>query len=258
MAKTSDDPQKIKLSKVLQSANRRGFSPRRLYVYDGCVIFVDLGCIWIYTPSSIAIRPGKGDVEILHIEPMEEAEDDTVFYDQMDIMLKDSKIEVEDSLILKDNCIFTAVRKRKWKSRKKHKLGIKLAVDLPTFLKDSALYNKARIAESHLHLILSTQVQPNAEEAKKEYESYIDSVLDQMSMISNSLSEERRQIDLLRKESQKRGNLQFVSLDIKHVHAISMHEKEIRSKKADLLLAKNMLKEAVANLGELVLMFLKS
>lgn len=255
MAKKSDDPRKIKLSKVLQSARRRGFSIRRLYVYDGCVIFVDMGCVWIYTPSSITIRPGKGDVEILHIEPMEEAEEDTVFYDQMDRMLKNSKVEVEDSLILKDNCIFTAVRKRKWKSRKKNKLGIKLAVDLPTFLKDAALYTKGRVAETHLHLILSTQVQPNAEEAKKEYESYVDSVLDQMSMISKSLSEEHRQINQLRKESQKRGSLQFVSLDIKNVHAISMHEKEIRRKKADMLFAKNMLKEAVANLGELVLMF---
>ena len=147
--------------------------------------------------------------------------------------------------------MYTAARRRKWKTRKSHKLGLRVAVDLPRFMKYPNTFKKSRIAEIHLHMIVNIPVGVALKSRKTQYEKYIDEVLNEMHKISDALREEIEGIREVREESSQ--NLKFVSVDIHAAHAVALHEKAIRNCNADQLLAKNLLKEGIANLASFAL-----
>ena len=253
---------KNSISTIERTCRKRGFTPRRVYVYDECVVFIDLGNLWIYVPSNMTVRPGRTMLKVVQIDPIEEqneevVEEDEQQFDQADRILarhglsSENDETVRDVTILKDNYVYTTARRRKWKTRKSHKLGLRVAVDLPRFMKYPNTFKKSRIAEIHLHMIVNIPVGVALKSRKTQYEKYIDEVLNEMHKISDALREEIEGIREVREESSQ--NLKFVSVDIHAAHAVALHEKAIRNCNADQLLAKNLLKEGIANLASFAL-----
>ncbi len=94
-------------------------------------------------------------------------------------------------------------------------------------------------------------VSEKLEHRKREYEAYIDSVLNEMHSISDTIRNEIKEIKKIRTDN--REHLKFVSVDIQAAHAVAKHEKNIRRCSAAQLEAKNLMKEAVANISAFVL-----
>jgi hypothetical protein len=223
---------KTPLSKVLTTCRKRGFNARRVYLYEGTVIFIDLGNLWIYVPSSMIVTPGRSILPIFQVDPISSTEDDDNIYDQAERIITRHGEDgpISDINIVKGHYIYTAARKRKWKTRKYHKLGLRIAADLPTFIEKVHVYTKPSITENHLHMILNIPVSEPLESRKREYEAYIDSILNEMHSISEA-----------------------VKSDIEAAHAVALHEKNIRRCNAAQHQAKNLMKEAVANVSAFLL-----
>ena len=263
--KKKGKPRQPTLARIERVCRNRGFTPRRVYVFDECVIFIDLGNLWVYVPSALTVSPGRTSLKVMQIDPVEELreqiiEQDELIYDQADRLLAryggsgdDQHAEaVKDATILKENYVFTAARRRKWRTRaSSRKLGLRVAVDLPRFMKYPNTFKKSRIAEIHLHMVVNIPVPVALAPRKKQYERYIDEVLGEMHKISAGLREEIEGIRDVREESGK--NIKFVSIDIHAAHAVALHEKAIRNCNADQFLAKNLLKEGIANLAAFAL-----
>jgi hypothetical protein len=92
-------------------------------------------------------------LKVVQIDPIEEhneevVEEDEQQFDQADRILarhglsSENDETVRDVTILKDNYVYTAARRRKWKTRKSHKLGLRVAVDLPRFMKYPNTFKK--------------------------------------------------------------------------------------------------------------------
>ena len=244
---------KTPLSKVLTTCRKRGFNARRVYLYEGTVIFIDLGNLWIYVPSSMIVTPGRSILPIFQVDPISSNEDDDNIYDQAERIITRHGEDgpISDINIVKGHYIYTAARKRKWKTRKYHKLGLRIATDLPTFIEKPHVYTKPSVAENHLHMILNIPVSESLEPRKREYEAYIDSILNEMHSISEAVKSETQAIRRIRNDS--REHLRFVSVDIEAAHAVALHEKNIRRCNAAQHQAKNLMKEAVANVSAFLL-----
>ncbi len=246
-------PKKTPLSKLLSVCRKRGFTPRRVYMYEGTVIFIDLGNLWIYIPSRMLVVAGRSILPLLQVDPVMPGEADEGVYEQAGRIIErhGSDGPITDINIMKGHYVYTAARKRKWKTRKYHKLGLRIAVDYPDFVGRPHVYRKANIAETHLHMILNIPVSEKLEHRKREYEAYIDSVLNEMHSISDTIRNEIKEIKKIRTDN--REHLKFVSVDIQAAHAVAKHEKNIRRCSAAQLEAKNLMKEAVANISAFVL-----
>jgi hypothetical protein len=210
-------------------------------LYEGTVIFIDLGNLWIYVPSSMIVTPGRSILPIFQVDPISSNEDDDNIYDQTERIITRHGEDgpISDINIVKGHYIYTAARKRKWKTRKYHKLGLRIAADLPTFIEKPHVYTKPSVTENHLHMILNIPV------------SYIDSILNEMHSISEAVKSETQAIRRIRSDS--REHLRFVSVDIEAAHAVALHEKNIRRCNAAQHQAKNLMKEAVANVSAFLL-----
>ena len=242
----------MSLKKIINVCVKRGFNPRRVYIYDDTVIFIDLGQLWIYVSSSLVVKP-SGDFPILHADPIpvtdESERSDNELYDQVDRIA--SKSVYKDGSIVKDKFIYTGVRRRKWKIRKRQTLGFKIAVDLRTFMSKKNLYTKPRVSEAYLSIVMNIPVLKEMRSVKEEYAQYIDIILDKMQQSADEIKGQRRQIRDIR---DKAGNhLKFVSVDITAAHSVSKIEKDIRQLKADQLYAKTLLKEAMTNMVKFAL-----
>jgi hypothetical protein len=249
---------RVSLARIQTACHKRGFNLRRVYEYDDSVVFFDLGNLWVYVPSDITVNPGKTYIQVLHTNPVPETEEmvenDAVFYDQCDRILSrcvgDSDMGV-DASIVEGRYVYTAARRRKWKIRRAHKRGLRVAVDLPTFLRHSSFYRKSRITELHLHMIIGIPVPKTLQARKKEYESYIDNVLEIMIRVSDAVRSYVEKIKKVREEG--REHLKFVSIDIDTANEVARCERKIRRCNTDQLHAKNLLKEAVGNMAAFVL-----
>jgi hypothetical protein len=246
-------PKKTSLSTLLTVCRNRGFTPRRVYMYEGTVIFIDLGNLWIYIPSRMSVVAGRSVVPLLQADPVMPVDSDEGVYEQSGRIIERHGRDgpITDVNIMKGHYVYTAARKRKWKTRKYHKLGLRIAVDYPDFVSNPHVYRKANIAETHLHMILNTPVSEQLEPRKQEYEAYIDSILNEMHSISDAIQKEIKKIKKIRNDN--REHLKFVSVDIQAAHAVAKHEKNIRKCSAAQLEAKNLMKEAVANISAFVL-----
>lgn len=248
----------VSLARIQTACHKRGFNLRRVYEYDDSVVFFDLGNLWVYVPSDLTVKPGRTYLQVLHTNPIPDTEEmeerDAVFYDQCDRILSRCVGESDtgvDASIVEGRYVYTAGRRRKWKIRRSHKRGLRVAVDLPTFLRHSSFYRKSRISELHLHMIIGVPVPKTLHARKKEYESYIDNILEIMLKISDVV---RSHIDQIREVRENtREHLKFVSIDIEAAHEVASSERKIRRCNADQLHAKNLLKEAVGNMAAFVL-----
>jgi hypothetical protein len=245
----------VSLARIQTAGHKRGFNLRRVYEYDDSVVFFDFGNLWVYVPSDMAVKPGKTYLQVLHTSPVPDPSDkDDMYYDQADRILAKSVGNPElgvDLSIVDQRYVYTAARRRKWKIRRSHKLGLKVAVDLPSFLRHSSFYRKSRITELHLHMVIGVQVPRTLQSRKKEYEAYIDNLLEIMLRISDSVRVQIEKIKQIREDS--REHLKFVSVDIEAAHEVASCERKIRRCNADQLTAKNLLKEAVGNMSAFVL-----
>jgi hypothetical protein len=222
-------------------------------MYESAVIFIDLGNLWIYIPSRMHVVAGRSILPLLQVDPVVPDESDEGVYEQAGRIIERNGGDgpIADVNIMKGHYVYTAARKRKWKTRKYHKLGLRIAVDYPEFVGKPHVYRKANIAETHLHMILNIPVSEQLESRKREYEAYIDSILNEMHSISDSIRDELAQIKKIRTDT--REHLRFVSVDIQAAHAVAKHEKNIRRCTAAQGEAKNLMKEAVANISAFVL-----
>ena len=246
-------PKKTPLSKLLTQCRKRGFTPRRVYMYEGTVVFIDLGNLWIYIPSRMHVVASRSILPLLQVDPVMPQESDEGIYEQAGRIIERNGEDgpINDVNIMKGHYLYTAARKRKWKTRKYHKLGMRIAVDYPDFVAKPHVYKKANIAETHLHIILNVPVPQQLEPRKQEYEAYIDSILNEMHSVSDSIRNEIKEIKKIR--TNNREHLKFVSVDIQAAHTVAKHEKNIRRCNAAQLEAKNLMKEAVANISAFVL-----
>ena len=225
---------------------KRGFKCRRIYAYDSMVIYFDLGNLLVYVPSDVEISCSRSTFSVMQIDPAELTEKDERFFEQGDRILTRNPI-AGDVCILHKHYVYAVGRRRKWKKIKAHKLGLRVAVDLPLFVSEPGFYKKSRISEVHLQCLLGIPVPQTLKRRKQQYENYIDGVLTEMHKISQTLQLEIDEIEELRLEA--REHLKLVSVDIEIAHAVAMCEKRIRKCTVDQQQAKNLLKEAVANMA---------
>ena len=236
---------KITCKKIEKICRKRGFSVKRIYVFDNSIIFFDTGRLLIYVPSATNILP-KTNLLICSIKPEESNKKDEKKYQQSARLLTISP-SLYDLVLLSDRFFFTNNRRRKWKLLKSVRDSIKISIDLDEFLKNN-FYNKSKVDDEYMRLVLNIPVPQSLLVRRAEYETYIDLILHEMTRIETSIDKEVVMIEDLRNQSTQHSK--FVSVDIEVVHRISKHEKNIRKYLIDKQLAKNLLKEGTENMAQ--------